>query len=323
MARSGRLLGLYQMLSGRRPITVQDIAERMEVSVRTAYRDIAELEANRIPLESGPRGYRILETAQSLPIHLTHREVAILRLALGNPVLLRQASLNQSLRSVRAKLAASGPLPSPSLPAMELATQDRSGAISERIFESLYRAIEASRVCEIEYESLTDARTRRRQVDPYRIWSRGEAWYLAAYCHERLEARIFRLDRIDQIRVLPEAFEVPPAFDLEAFLADAWTVSRGDGDFEVYIRFAPSVRPLIARARHHASEKVTVLEDGSCDYRARVSQLDEIARWVVGFGSNAKALEPKALCEEVWRLAQGALAANQHSRPREKGSRRF
>jgi predicted DNA-binding transcriptional regulator YafY len=321
MARSGRLLGLYQLLSGRRALTVREIADRMEVSLRTAYRDIAELEASRIPLECTGRGFRVLETAAVPPLQLTPKEHAVLRLALSNPVFDRQSSLIKILRSIQAKLGVMGPVAALPKPAIELAAIDRSGRMAELVLESLERAIDARRACEIVYESLSDGRSRRRKIDPYRIWSRGDAWYVAAYCHERLAARIFRLDRIDEVIILPDSFSLPENFDLEAFLAGAWTVSKGDGDFEIRILFASSVRPLIARARHHASERVTELEDGSCDYRARVSQLDEIARWVVGFGPDAKVLEPTALCTEVQRLAQGALTSNRQPRPPRKESR--
>ena len=62
MARSGRLLELAYLLHGRRSLTVRDIADRLEISVRTAYRDLAELDASKILLETNAKsGYYLSE----------------------------------------------------------------------------------------------------------------------------------------------------------------------------------------------------------------------------------------------------------------------
>jgi predicted DNA-binding transcriptional regulator YafY len=67
---------------------------------------------------------------------------------------------------------------------------------------------------------------------------------------------------------------------------------------------------LIESARHHRSERLERLTGGTLEYRARVSHLDEIARWVVGFGGRCRVVEPEALRQRVIELAQGVVVAN-------------
>ena len=104
MARPGRLLELVTLLGGRRPLTVHDLASRLEVSVRTAYRDLVEVQNRRIPLEATERGYRLLDTASLRPLNLTAEERAVLLLALANPSLRRFTKLRRRLESLEAKV---------------------------------------------------------------------------------------------------------------------------------------------------------------------------------------------------------------------------
>jgi predicted DNA-binding transcriptional regulator YafY len=106
------------------------------------------------------------------------------------------------------------------------------------------------------------------------------------------------------VRRLGVDFERPAAFDLDAYLADSWTVYRGPRAVAVVLRFAPSLAPLIEHGRHHAGETVTRLADGWLEYRVRLNHLDEIARWVVGFGGGCTVVKPVELRRRVEALGR-------------------
>lgn len=319
MSRPGRLLGLVDLLSGRRALSAAEIAARLDVSIRTAYRDLAELEANRIALESGGGRYRLRETARPSALDLTARERLLLRVALANPALRGRSALARDLRELDRKLAAVEPGGNPDSEPLALANLDRTGPVPESVFAPLERAIAESRVCDARYESMSDRVARWRTIDPLRLFLRADVWYLAAWCHENREVRTFRLDRFDEVRPRQRRFEPPVEFDLETFLAKAWSVSRGREAHSVEVTFDATLRPLFARGRHHPGEEVTVLPDGRCRYRVEVSQLDEIARWLVGFGGLARVEAPEALRRRVAMLAEAAVAANRpRHRPRRK-----
>jgi predicted DNA-binding transcriptional regulator YafY len=309
MPRPERIFELYQLLAGRRPISVREIAERFEVSVRTAYRDLQLLEARHgAPIEFEDGGYRLMATATVRPVHLTRDEAALLRAALENTALRGRSALARRLRAIESKLAAAmrdGPTAGPPL---ALVPRDRTGPGADRVFEALESAVTGHRVCEASYEGLGGRGRRLRRLHPLRLFQRGDAWYLAAFAPEHGEVRTFRIDRFGEVRLLDETFVPPAGFDLEAYLAGAWEVFRGDTEIEAHVLFDASLAPLFLNARHHPNENVGLAKDGRVDYRVRVSHLDELARWIVGFGGMARVVSPKVLRAKVAEI--GTASAN-------------
>ncbi len=310
MAKTDRIFELLALLAGTRGFKEADLARRLGVSVRTVYRDLADLQRINDSIEQTDQGWRLKGAGRSIPVDLDAAERALVRVALGNPALRRLRRLRRPLEALDAKLAPPRVSAAGAGAALELATVDRSGEVPEAVFEALERAIGERLVCDVEYQTLAEARPRRRRFDPLRLFQRAEAWYLAAHCHENEEVRIFRLDRITAVEPTGGRFVPPEKFDLAAFLADTWSISKGGGRFDVELRFAAALRPLFEHSRHHETEQKEFAPDGTCRYRVRVGQLEEIARWIVGFGSEATVLAPEALRDAVRRLAEGALEAN-------------
>ncbi len=309
MSRPGRLLELTQLLGGRRSRRVEELAERFGVSPRTVFRDLADLERHRIPIARDEYGYRLLEYATLRPLNLTAEERAILKVALANPVLRRQAALRRHLELLEAKLDAVSKAIEETPEALRLAGLDRSGSGAEAALEPLREAARRRVQVEILYTSLSGGTRRWRGLDPYEVFQR-DAWYVAGRCHRNREVRIFRLDRIAGVREVGKPFQPIEHFDLQEYLRDAWTVYRGKKAITVVLRFLPAVAPLVEHGLHHPGEEVSKLVDGGIEYRVRLSHLDEIARWIVGFGGACQVVEPEALRERVADLADGSTVAN-------------
>jgi predicted DNA-binding transcriptional regulator YafY len=176
--------------------------------------------------------------------------------------------------------------------------------------EALERAVASRRRAEILYASLSGATRRWRGVDPYLLFHRDGAWYLAGRCHTNAEPRTFRLDRIVEARLAEATFTPPRDFSLDTYLASAWSIFRGPELHDVILRFPPALAPLIEHAQHHPGEERCPLDDGEIEYRVRLSHLDEIARWVVGFGGRVRVVAPEALRERVRKIAEGVMRAN-------------
>lgn len=309
MTRSARLLDLVHMLAGRRYYTVTEIAERFDVSERTAYRDLAELQGRHIPVIRDEYGYKLLETATLRPLNLTAEEHALLKVALHNPALTRQTALHRTLLGLEAKLDAASAQAEETPRALQLAGVDRSGPKAGEVIDPLRLAIKKSQPVEIHYQSLSGGKTRWRGLDPWQLFQRADAWYVVGRCHLHDEPRIFRLDRISKLRGLDKRFTPPADFDLESFLEDSWSIYATNGQKqEIVLRFHKSLAPLFLNAQHHPGEKVKKMRDGSIDYRVKLSCLDEIARWVIGFGGKAKVVKPAELRKQVHGLAQEVLS---------------
>lgn len=306
MSRSARLFDLAHLLAGRRPRPLREIAERFDISERTAYRDLSELGC-MLPLMREEAGYRLLETASLRPLNLTAEEHALLRLALENPSLKRQPSLRSTLETLRAKLDAAARSAADAPLTLELAGPNRSGELAPGILEALQSALRAGLEVEILYTSLSTGDETWRRVDSLRLFEREGAWYLAAHCHRHGDVRLFRLDRVKAAR--PGACPARHAatdFDLDAFLATSWSLWVGPALHDIHLLCHPSLAPLLENARHHPGERLERHTDG-LHYYVSLSSLDEIARWILGFGGRIEILAPDALRENVAVLAEGAL----------------
>lgn len=308
MSRPARLIEMVHLLSGRRARTIEELADRFEISERTAYRDLADLAAQHIPIYKDEHGYRLLETATLRPLNLTSEEHALLKIALHNPALRHQPALLRRLEALEAKLDAASARIEETPQALQLATIDRSGPNARRVLEPLRLAIAASQTVEIHYHSLSGGRRTWRRLDPWQLFERAEAWYVIGRCHNNDDVRIFRLDRISGVRETEEAYELPVGFDLDDYLEGTWKLIKGTGSHTIHLRFDPSLAPLILNARHHPDEQVEERASGAVDYRVTLSSLDEIARWVVGFGGRCMVVEPPELSAAVTKLAQRTLA---------------
>lgn len=317
VARSIRIFELVHYVSTRRGRRVSEIAERFDVSERTVFRDLADLQASHIPIYHDGRGYRLMETANLPPLNLTAQQYALLKVALHNPALRRQPALARTLEVLEGKLDAAAAQAEEHPRALQLAPVDRSGPKAAEALELLQIATERSESVEMEYASLSGGTTgaggpdprhpKPRRLDPWQLFQRQGAWYVIGDCHVNREPRIFRLDRVETVRGTGETFERPADFDLESFLKDTWGMVKGDGHHEIVLHFDPSLAPLILNARHHDGEETEVLDDGTIEYRVELSSLEEVARWVVGFGGECRVVEPRELRDRVVRLAEGAL----------------
>jgi Predicted transcriptional regulator len=312
MARADRLFALVHLLSGGRRYRLDEISRDLGISPRSVYRDLAGIESRGVPIERVDGTYRLMEGATIRPLRLTPGERLLLALLIDNPATSRQPAFREDLRSLRAKLSAAncGARSDEGTAEAEvsvLAGPDRSGTIAPAVLSELENAIRDRRSLSILYTSLTDGRPGWRGIDPWALVHRSEAWYLVGRCHVHDDARTFRLDRITGVLPIGKSFTRPPDFDVREWIDSSWGIMEGDAEAESVILFAPSAAPLIEHARHHSSEKKQRLGDGSVEYRVRVGNLDEVARWIIGFAGAARALAPPELIESVRKHAAAAL----------------
>lgn len=309
MPRSDRLFALANLLAGPRRRRLEELTRELETSARSIYRDLADLESRGIPIERVSGTYRFMEGATMRPLQLTPRERLLLTLCLENPAL-QQPAFAETMRQLRAKVGAANSDP----PVAVLAGPDRSGELPREVAEAIENAIRDSHSVSMLYTSLSDGKARWRGVDPWAIFHRSEAWYLVGRCHTHDGPRTFRMDRVEAVLPIGESFIRPEEFDVESWLGSSWGVLEGEATEEAVVVFDRSVAPLVEHARHHPFESKLRLEDGRLEYRVRVGHLEELARWVVGFGGKAQAIEPPELVESVRAIAGAAAAAH----PRER-----
>ena len=216
MRRADRLFQLVQLVRGRRLSTAGFIGERLEVSVRTVYRDIADLQRQGVPIEGEAGvGYRMRAGFDLPPLMFTRDEaqalVAAVRIAQPrlDPALAAQAET--ALSKILAVLPAAARAAAESL-AVYAPAIGIDEATRQRL-EQLRLAAEARQVVRLRYLDLKGGRSERR-LRPLGSFYWGAVWTLAAWCEMRQGFRSFRVDRIEALEVLPERFRDEPGKSL-------------------------------------------------------------------------------------------------------------
>lgn len=311
MKRSVRLYLLVQRLGGGRGWRPEEIAEHFEISLRTAYRDLADLSSTySIPVTTDDDGrYRLMEGATMRLLPLTATERAILTLALDNPALRTAPDVASAVDRLGDKLSAATRQIEETPSGLALTGPEKSGDIKDGLLLLLNGAVHDRAPVSLHYRSLWSGSTMRRGVDPYSVFHRENAWYLVGHCHERKELRAFRLDRIADADVLDGRF-APPDFDLAEFLKHSWGIYHGRSVYDVVIHFDAALAALLEESTLHPDQQVVRLGNGDLEYRVSLSHLEEIARWIVGFAGAARAVEPPALVELVADMAARAHGAH-------------
>ena len=220
MRRADRLFQIVQLVRGRRLSTADFLAERLQVSTRTVYRDVADLQAQGVPLEGEAGvGYRMRAGFDLPPLMFTREEaqalVAALRLAQPrlDQELARQGEM--ALSKILAVLPPAARAAAESL-ALFAVSQGPDEATRERLHR-LRLATEQRRFVDVDYLDLKGQRSRRR-LRPLGCVFWDAVWTLAAWCELRQGMRSFRIDRIETLTVLDEQFRDEPGKTLPDLL---------------------------------------------------------------------------------------------------------
>ena len=212
MRRAERLFQIVQLIRGRRLSTATFLAQRLEVSARTVYRDVAELMMQGVPIEGEAGvGYRMNAGFELPPLMFTNDEaqalVASVRLAQPRLDTALAGHGESALSKILAVLPASARAAAESL-AVYAPAVGIDDATRERL-ELLRRAAEGRHPVCIVYLDLKGQSSERR-VRPLGCFYWGTVWTLAAWCESRAGFRSFRVDRIEGLQVLDERFRDEP-----------------------------------------------------------------------------------------------------------------
>jgi predicted DNA-binding transcriptional regulator YafY len=201
MRRADRLFAIVQFLRGGRLVTARKLAERLEVSERTIYRDVADLQASGVPIEGEAGvGYVLRQGFTLPPLMFTADEIAALRL--GARLVRAWGGARMALAAEEALVKIEAVLPETHrdgardtrLYALGLSPSDEV----RRRLDALDEAIAARRRLSIAYTRLDDAAS-ERTVRPLGLYHWGRVWTLIAWCELRADFRVFRIDRIGEV----------------------------------------------------------------------------------------------------------------------------
>ncbi|MGB8908389.1 MAG: YafY family protein [Candidatus Cybelea sp.] len=309
--KADRLISLLLLLQSRRQCSARVLAERLEVSERTIYRDVDALGAAGVPVyaERGANGGIVLADGYRRALtNFSEDEIRALFVSGASPLadLGLESGFNRALEKLHGGLATvQQRAAEKSRSRIHLDTRRWNQPEPPRtLLTALRRAVWDDRRLRIRYEDRNKAAS-TRVVDPLGLVSKAGVWYLVARDGEEL--RSFRAERIRTADELAEHFERPDEFDLERY----W--SESSARFAQASRSADCVVTL--RARHEALDRITaywpaeILSRRERDAIVRVTfPGQEIAVFhLLAWCDAAALLEPAELRSAVIAAARRAL----------------
>ena len=219
MRRADRLFEIVQRLRGGRLVTAATLAGELEVSVRTLYRDIVDLQANGVPIDGAAGvGYILRDGYQMPPLMFSLDEIEALAVGARLVQAWAGTALGKAAAEALVKIDAVLPkaLKGKAQATPVFAPDTRLPPEVKRTHDTIRRAIRERRRLAFHYHSLTDVES-DRSVEPLALAFWGGIWTFAAWCETRQDFRTFRVDRMSQV-VPGEVFPAVAGRRLDAFL---------------------------------------------------------------------------------------------------------
>jgi predicted DNA-binding transcriptional regulator YafY len=311
--RADRLLSLLMLLQTRGRMTAQKLAEELETSVRTIYRDIDALSTSGVPVyaERGPGGgCALLDSYRTNLTGLTEDEVRALFM-LSIPAPLAELGVSQELKAALLKLSA----------ALPAARRSDEGRVRQRIhldwvswhqpeepaphLQTIHQAVWQDRRLHITYslEIASYVKQFERLVDPYGLVAKAGIWHLVCAGDGRM--RVLRVSQILDVHITGERFQRPADFDLAAFW-EHWCARQEENrpSYSVTARVSPIIIPFLP---HYFGERIrtAIAQAGPPDAEGWITltlpfETARAARErILSFGGAFEVLEPEPLRKSI------------------------
>ncbi len=222
MRKADRLFQIVTILrSHRGAVTARTIAEQLEVTERTIYRDMQALMYSGVPIESEAGvGYRLMRGFTLPPLNFQEEELEALLVGMRMVQAWSDRALGRAATQALQKILAELP---PHLKRLGDQTQIHSPQFfinkkAAQFSEELRKAVRQQRVIQVQYQR-ADGEQSERSLEPLGLFYWGRTWTLVAWCRLRREYREFRLDRLLALEMTAEHFELQRDKNLDHYVA--------------------------------------------------------------------------------------------------------
>ncbi|TCS93845.1 helix-turn-helix transcriptional regulator [Hazenella coriacea] len=319
--RGDRLISILLLLQSYGQMTAKELAERLEVSERTIYRDMEALSQTGIPViaERGKNGgWSLLEGYRTNLTGLKEPEIRTLFVS-PSVQLLDDLGLAQTSKEARTKLIAS-------LPSIY---RENAKEVWSRIhidtstwrkrkekmvtFDILKNTIWQENKLKIEYQR-ADGKTNKRVVEPLGLVAKGSRWYLVA-SQDNGAIRNYRISRIKSVEPMSETFERPKDFNLDQY----WTSStkafiESLPNYEVWVEASPSILPRLKFTDRFIQdvEIENKNQEGWISVKLSFDTEDEAKGYILGFADQMKVIQPRELHDKILEMAEATVRFYRH-----------
>ncbi len=259
-----RVFTVLEILQARDRVTGAELAERLEVDLRTVQRYIVRLKDLGIPISSSPGvggSYRLRPGYRLPPLLLTNEEAFALSLGLRA---LRQIGAEAFAPATESALAKLGRVLPEALresirTVEDVVSVEPNPWVAPTSMECLIGAASAirnGRRIRFAYES-HQGTTSHREIEPCGLTHADGRWYLIGRCLSRQALRTFRLDRATHLELCAQTFQPPADFDARRYLAEHMPFVQSEYRIDVWIDM-----PLAEAERSFTPWRIAAEADG-------------------------------------------------------------
>lgn len=318
--RLARILKVLELIQSRGRWTTKAIAEEIQCSERTVYRDLDVLRFAGIPYyrEGDQQFVRVRPDFRFPVMTLTDDEVLGLSLA---AILTQSPGLNVTLGATPAtrKLSAVSKEETQELiddamrlvSVLDLKLVDHSK--HHEAIQTVQQALVQRKQISGHYDSPYESAPVRLKLHPYRLCLIKNAWYVIGKPSHDAAPRTYRIARFKSLRMIDEAALIPEDFDLKEYFGNAWGVYRGDQTYDIEIWFTPEASKIVTETIWHHTQQMTRQKDGSVTLNFRVDGLDEIVNWLLSWTGRCRILQPIELRSRVIAKLQEGISLHANS----------
>jgi predicted DNA-binding transcriptional regulator YafY len=320
-----RLLTILELLQAHRSLSGAALARRLEVEPRSVRRYILMLQDMGMPIEAtrGPGGgYRLRPGSRLPPLLFTEAEATAIVLGLlgsawlevGQPAVAIEGALAKVLRvlPVRARERLNAVASH-----LVLSPHEQVARPDAALLIDLSDAIQQRRRLALSYRSQHDEVT-HRTVEPYGLAGWWGRWYLVGYCCLRQAHRVFRLDRMGQVRVLAETFARAEEFDCQAFVLEH--LGGVSDRWQIEVEFHAAL-DTVRRTIPASYGTLTATPTGVL-FQSQYGDIGSTARYLMGLNLPFVVRQPPELREALLRLAERMVRSATAYRPADEGDTR-
>jgi predicted DNA-binding transcriptional regulator YafY len=313
-----RVFTVLEILQGRDRVSGTELAQRLDVDLRTVQRYIVRLKDLNIPIDSSPGvggAYRLRPGFRLPPLVLTNEEAFALALGLRALHQIGLAAFAPATEGALAKLGRVLPEAlRESIRAIEEVVAIEPGPwVVPTSVESLIAAASAIRTghrLSFIYEAHSKTIS-TREIEPYGLMHGDGRWYLIGHCIARKAMRTFRLDRATQLKICPNTFEPPSGFDARGYLAKNMPFAQSDYQIDVWIDMSFEEADRNFAPWRIASEP----HNGGTRIRCGRDRLEMFAAMLLSTGRRIVVNTPPELRDTFRQLAQQATQAAESLTP--------
>ena len=293
-----RLIGILSVLLQEEKTTAPALAERFEVSKRTINRDIENLCKAGIPIRTTQGtggGISIMDGYRMDRTLLTSKDMQMILAGLRS---LDSVSGSSYYGQLMEKIQAGS---SKFVSGRDSILIDLSSWYRDSLepkIGTIQDAIEDRHLVTFRYYA--PAGESERAVEPYYLVFRWSSWYLWGWCRDRKDYRLFKLNRMDDVRKSEEAFDCR-----EAPMPDLSNEKIFPGKIAVKALFAPDMKWRLVE--DFGPDCFTESEDGKLLFTAKYTDMENLITWLLTYGDKAEILEPREAREKIAQIAQNMV----------------